>query len=112
MNDIIKRLKKLYKFENEKEIYRFLMVHSFLIPFLWTVYDAVKHYFPVEKLVLVLEYVKDSDNEEHEELVLFIKIKREFFSIAMNKFNAFDEEWWFENKDEAGGLMSIFLDFV
>jgi hypothetical protein len=91
----IESLEKLYSLRGKSEILQFLEKHDFLMPVLLEAPDKISHYFPGNKLCLIVE--RDSESIDSELLFLDIIIDGdadEILDEALDKEEKLSEDWY------------------
>ena len=103
MKKTIKKLEKLYTFDNPKEIENFLLTNNYLIDILFSAPDHIERIFGMVLLHLELHHDPEEGWDE-----LFIVIKTPYKTEeAIRLENRLAEEWFLDRTKETNGKLNI-----
>lgn len=105
---IIKALEKSYKFRNDDAVRTFLMEEPSAAVLLSEAYGRIREYFPDSEIFI--EVVADPETSGENELVVSIATDlspRE----AIERLDAFDEDWWLEASDRSKADICIKVEY-
>jgi hypothetical protein len=106
----IGKLRKLYEFRNGSAVERFLEEKPFLIQLLFDAYKKVREFFePSSRLILAI--VADPEEQEEQELFLFIQTGLPP-QAARTLLAVLNKEWWLDAMLRAKGEMNISLEYT
>ncbi len=106
----IGRLRRLYEFRNDVAVEVFLEERPSLTQLLFDAYTRIRGYFgPSSRLVLTV--VADPEEQEEQELFLFIQTGLHP-RAARTLLAELDREWWLDAMLDAKGEMNISLEYV
>lgn len=99
---------KLFTVTPDQNLLSFLKRHDGLVQLLLDAEQAIRQFFPSEKLSLDLVSIPDEENTEH----MVIKIWADTdVDDAINRRDKLDEAWWSEHFCKFGDYLSIRLAF-
>lgn len=105
---IIKALEKSYKFRNDDAVRTFLMEEPSAAKLLSEAYERIREYFPASEIFI--EVIADPEASGEKELVVSIVTDmspRE----AIERLDAFDDDWWLEASDISKADICIKVEY-
>ncbi len=104
-----KRLQSLYSIKEFQVVDFFLNHYPFLVQILIEAYDALRKFFPEDKLRL--EYRIDPEVSDDEKLLLYVETRAPV-EETLEQLDEFEEEWWIDNLSRADNKLLIDVEFL
>lgn len=102
-------LQRCYTLRGKRtEILRFLESFPFLVPLLVRAYIVIQTYFP--QTLVFLAVMNDPDESDADQIVVSIATHLHP-EEAIERLDAFDQQWWLESAKQADGKLCVLLEF-
>jgi len=104
----LKSLQARYAFRDSREVVIFLKENPALLSLLFEIHGKLREYLSFSQIFLYVFRDPDSDNDRQ----LVVSILPDIDPLMADmQLQRFDEEWWLDNLDRAGGKVCITLEF-
>jgi hypothetical protein len=104
----LQSLQSCYAFRDSQEVVSFLEENSALLSLLFEIHGKLREYLSFPQIFLYVFRDPDSDNDRQ----LVVSILPDIDPLMADmQLQRFDEEWWLDNLDRAGGKVCITLEF-